>query len=309
MKYISDSSIYQNKFSVVTLGNFDGIHLGHRKLIETVKKESKKRGYQSVVFSFYPHPQLVIKKNNFQGMIFSRNEKKKKLENMGIDIYIEYPFTKEFANISPEEFVKDILIKQLKTKVIVIGSNNRFGRKQEGNVQFLKEREKKWGISVIEISHVLKDNKIISSSRIRKELLNGNIQKVNELLGSPYVISGNVIEGKKLGRILGYPTVNISSQEERIYPPNGVYITRTKWNNKNFYSVTNIGYNPTVNGKNKNIETYIIDFNKDIYGEMIEVEFYKWVRKEQKFESIDKLVEQLKKDVNIAKLYFKNCNN
>lgn len=309
MKYLSNLNISQANPSVVTLGNFDGIHLGHRKLIETVKMIGKEKDYQSVVFSFYPHPQIVLKKSNPIGMIFSRYEKKNRLEEIGIDLYIEYPFTKEFADISPEEFVEEILIKQLNTKIIVIGSNNRFGRQQKGNVQFLKEREKKWGLSVVEIPPVLYKDKIVSSTRVREELAKGNIKKVNELLNVPYIISGKILEGKKLGHTLGYPTANILSQENRLYPPNGVYITRTKWNNHFFRSVTNIGYNPTVNGKEKVIETYVIDFNKNLYNEIIEIEFYQWLRKEQKFSNLEGLIKQMKKDVDSAELFFKCSEN
>lgn len=306
MKYISSLDISQNHSSVVTLGNFDGIHLGHRKLIETVKSVSREGNYQSVVFSFYPHPQIVLNKAHALKMIFSRSEKKHRLEQMGIDLYIEYPFTKEFANVSAEEFVEEILIKQLKTKIIVIGSNNKFGRKQQGNVQFLKEREKKWGLKVIEISPVLYQGTVVSSTRVREELAKGNINKVNELLKVPYIIMGKVLQGKKLGNTLGYPTANIATQEDRLYPPNGVYITRTKWNGQYYNSVTNIGYNPTVNGKNKVIETYIIDIDLDnhLYNQVLEIEFYQWIRSEQRFSNVEKLTQQIKKDVELAKSYF-----
>ncbi|KAE9637084.1 bifunctional riboflavin kinase/FAD synthetase [Defluviitalea raffinosedens] len=306
MKYISNSSISQNQPSAVTLGNFDGIHLGHRKLIETVKNVSKEENYQSIVFSFYPHPQMVLKKDHSIKMIFSRSEKKHRLEQMGIDLYIEYPFTNEFADISAEEFVEEILIKQLHAKVIVIGSNNKFGKQQKGNAQFLKEREKKWGLKVIEIPPVLYQGEIISSTRVREELSKGNISKVNELLGIPYIIMGKVLEGKKLGNTFGYPTANIAAEKDRIYPPNGVYLTRTKWNGKYYHSVTNIGYNPTVNGKNKVIETYIIDFNSNLYNEVVEIEFYQWIRSEQKFSNVEELIKQMKKDVDLAKTYFAN---
>ncbi|NLK20809.1 MAG: bifunctional riboflavin kinase/FAD synthetase [Epulopiscium sp.] len=306
MKYISNVNISQNLPSVITLGNFDGIHLGHRKLINTVKKVGEDMGLQSIIFSFYPHPQIVLNKGNFPGMIFSRNEKKKRLEEIGIDTYIEHPFTKEFANISPEEFVEKILIKELNTKIIVIGTNNKFGKKQKGDIHFLREREKQWGISVIEMTPVLYDNAIVSSTRVREELLKGNIEKVNELLEVSYSIIGKIVKGRNLGHKLGYPTANILPYKDRIYPPEGVFITRTKYKAKVYNSVTNIGFNPTVNGKVKNIETHMIDFNKSIYDEEIEVEFHKWIRKEQKFSNLQGLMSQLKLDVNESKRYFEN---
>lgn len=304
MKYLTNLDNPLDKPSVITIGNFDGLHLGHRKLISTVKELALAYHYESIVFSFYPHPHEVLKKDDFPGMIYSREEKRERIEETGIDTYIEYPFTKEFASYSPEEFVVNILIEKLHAKIIVIGSNNRFGKNQEGDVNFLKEREVKWDIKVVEISPVLDNSLIVSSSRIREELMKGNIEKVNELLTLPYIISGTIVEGRKIGRQLGYPTANLLPKKDRLYPPNGVYLTKTKYKNKIYNSITNIGYNPTVNGKNRVIETYIDDFCAMVYGEKITIEFYKWLRAEKKFSSLDELVQQLDLDVKICREYF-----
>lgn len=306
MEYFTDLNITQSIPSVITIGNFDGLHLGHRKLITTAKQYGCRNHYKSIAFSFYPHPSIVLNKNEFAGMIFSRNEKKKRLEQLGIDIYIECPFTKEFSNISAKDFVEKILLSQLNAKIIVIGSNNKFGKNQEGNVHFLKEGAEEWGLSIIEITPVLHDNLIVSSTRVREVLANGNIEKVNELLVVPYGITGTIVEGKKLGRQLGYPTANILAQNNRLYPPNGVYFTKTKYKNRIYNSVTNIGCNPTVNNdKIKVIETYINDFCHMAYGKKIDVEFYKWIRKEHKFESLEDLINQLNIDVDLSRKYFK----
>jgi len=171
-------------------------------------------------------------------------------------------------------------------------------------VNFLKEREAKWDIKVVEISPVLDNSLIVSSSRIREELMKGNIEKVNELLTLPYIISGTIVEGRKIGRQLGYPTANLLPKKDRLYPPNGVYLTKTKYKNKIYNSITNIGYNPTVNGKNRVIETYIDDFCTMVYGEKITIEFYKWLRAEKKFSSLDELVQQLDLDVKTCREYF-----
>ena len=305
MRYLTNLNSSHNKASVITIGNFDGLHLGHRKLIYTVKKLAIENAYESIVFSFHPHPHKLLNKKDFPGMIFSREEKRKRLEEIGIDTYIEYPFTKEFANYSAKEFVENILLKQLNAKIIVLGSNNKFGKNQEGNVNFLKERTSLWGLSVIEIPPVLHNDLVVSSSRVREELIKGNIEIVNELLSLPYIVKGTIVEGRKIGRQIGYPTANILPEKDRLYPPNGVYLTKTKYRNKTYNSITNIGCNPTVRGKNRIIETYIDDFCQMVYGESICIKFYKWLREERKFSNLDELVEQLNSDAKICREYFK----
>lgn len=293
MQYIyGTANVKRHKKSVVVLGNFDGVHKGHQKLFEVAKYEAHQKGLETVVFSFYPHPTWVIG-NKPKSLLMSRRDKKQMVECLGIDVLVEYPFTKEFASISPDEFFVKVLIEKLNVSVLVVGSNYYFGKDKAGNPEFLKKLGKQYGVEVHVVEAVMTEGKMISSSKIRNLILEGKIEDANEMLGHPYMVIGSVVQGKKLGRTLGFPTINLIADPDRVYPPNGVYATKVKVDSKMYWGMTNIGFNPTVSGKRKMIETHLMNFNQSIYGENVEIYFYHFIRPEKKFENIEALKEQI----------------
>lgn len=306
MKILEDFNLQEEKDSAITIGNFDGLHLGHKKLIRLTKEIALEKGFNSIVFSFNPHPLQVLKKNEEFLYILSQEEKKRELLKEGIDIFLNYPFNFDFAKVSPEEFV-DILCDKLRCKVLIVGEDYCFGENRVGNVNTLISIGKKKGIEVIKISNISIDGERISSSTIRKCLINKKIKKVNLLLNRPYSIIGTVVEGNKLGRTIDFPTANIIPRKDKLLLPDAVYITKTRYNGNIYNSITNIGKNPTINVDNeRTIETHILNFEENIYGKEIEVLFYDWVRDVKKFSGIDELKEQITKDTNVALQFFRN---
>lgn len=286
--------------SVVILGNFDGVHLGHQKLFKVAKDIAKERGLQTVAFSFYPHPTWVLG-NSPKPLLMSRIEKKNKIEELGIDVYVEYPFNLEISQIQPLDFITDVLLEKLNAQVVVIGSNYFFGKDKQGNAIYMKQMTKEYGFEVVALQEVRKDNIVVSSTFIRDLILNGKIDIAMSLLGQPYTVRGTIVLGKQLGRTLGFPTINIIPDIVKVLPPNGVYITKLWLLNKEYYGLTNIGYNPTVNGKTKMVETHVFDFTEDVYGKEVKIEFLDYIRPEIKFNSLRELVEQINKDKEFAK--------
>ena len=309
MQYIDQTAnITRQRECVVVLGNFDGVHKGHQKLFEVARYEAQKRGLETVVFSFYPHPTWVIG-NNPKALLMSRRDKKRMVQHLGMDVLVEYPFTKDFASISPEEFFKDTLIEKLKACVVVVGSNYYFGKNKVGNPSYLKSLGKIYDIDVKVVEAVMRKDQMISSSQIRRLVTNGRIEAANEMLGHPYMIVGNVMQGKQLGRTIGFPTINIVAEPDRVYPPNGVYATKIKVYSNTYLGMTNIGYNPTVNGERKMIETHIFDFNEILYGQEVTIEFYTFIRPEQKFDGLEALQSQISKDKEKIQQYFSDAVN
>lgn len=309
MQYIyGTAEIMRQNDCVVVLGNFDGVHRGHQRLFQVAKDRAKMNGLKTVVFSFYPHPTWVIGDNRKE-LIMSRDDKRQVISEMGIDELIEYPFTKTFAAIDPETFFVQILMKRLKAKVLVVGSNYYFGKGKAGTPDFLRQLGEKYNIEVCIVDAVKIDEHMISSSSIRKLILEGKIEEANEMLGHPYRIVGNVVQGKQLGRTIGFPTINLVADPNRVYPPNGVYATCVKVYNKTYMGMTNIGTNPTVSGKKKMIETHIFDYKANLYGEMVEVYFYHFIRCEQKFKDVENLRVQIEKDKAQVQNFFLNQTN
>lgn len=301
MKYIyGTKEVTQYKSSVVVLGNFDGVHLGHQKLFEVAKNVGNFEDLQVVALSFYPHPTWVLG-GNPKALIMSRRDRKEKLKSLGIDVFIEYPFTKEFAFIDPDYFFEKILVNELKAKAVVVGTNYFFGRNKKGDAAYMKKLGEQYGVKIDTVDTIKKYDQIISSTHIRQLILQGDMERAAEFLGEPYSIIGTVIHGKKLGRTLGFPTINIIADTERVYPPNGVYATTIMIHGKIYQGITNVGYNPTVEGKIKMIETYIFDFDEVIYGVEVKVSFHHFIRSEQKFGSIDALREQLIEDKQVGR--------
>lgn len=303
MEYIAGNTNFEYKNSAVTLGKFDGLHLGHRQLIEQIISY-KKSGLTAVMFSIIPQPSNMFSDKEFE-QIYTEEEKCSILKHIGIDVLISYPFTEETRRMEPEDFIKVILVDKLDAKIIVIGSDYRFGNNRRGDVDLLKQYEKKYGYQVISYEKSKYNNQIISSSVIRNAIRDGKIELVNDMLGKPYSIRGEVVHGRKLGRTIGMPTTNLIPPSTKLLPPCGVYASKTLLDGIWYPGVTNIGYKPTVGGEEYiGIETYIFHIDRNLYGEIIEVELYDYVRPEMRFGSIEELVQRMGEDVKLAKKYF-----
>lgn len=302
--YGSKQPIEFTKPTGIGLGNFDGLHIAHMALINTLISESKQRGLDSVLYSFTKHPENIIRKKLFTPLITSTNKKVRLLELTQLDYTYFEEFDEFFSRMSPEAFIKDILVDKLKMKLAVTGYDYRFGYKGQGDVAFLRELGQKYNYKVITIPVIKVDDDIISSTLIRKYVKKGDMDSAFKLLGRHYSITGVVEKGKRIGNKLGFPTANIYPEEYLLMPMDGVYVTRTLLDGKIYNSITNIGNNPTFNERKKSIETYILDYSGDIYGKDIEVFFLKKTRGEKKFNTIDELVEQIRKDIESARQYF-----
>ena len=303
MKYIAGNVNFKFKNSAVTLGKFDGLHLGHQLLLDQVKSY-KKLGYTTIMFSFLYHPCNLLSDKEFE-LIYTEEEKLAKLKKYGIDVLVSYPFTEETRNMEPEDFIKEILVDKLDAKVIVVGSDFHFGHERRGDIKLLQKQEKVYGYKVIVCEKKRNVDSVISSSIIRNELKDGNLEAVNEMLGQPYSITGEVIHGRRIGRTLGMPTTNIYPAPGKLLPPCGVYASKTLIDGIYHPGVTNIGYKPTVGGENrKGVETYLFDFDQDLYGRVIEVALYTYVRPEVKFASLEELKLKMQGDIVFTKNYF-----
>ncbi len=285
--------------TAVTLGNFDGIHLGHQKLISTVKEYAKRDSLKSVVFSFYPHPVTVFKtKQNFSTMLDTR-EKKFVLDNLGVDILVQYPFDLDFASLSPREFF-DMLVEKTNCKVLVVGENYFFGKDKAGDFRTLQRFGEEKGILVIAIPPIKVGGERVSSSRVRELIRNAQMQEVIKLLDKPYFVIGRVADGEKRGRKMDFPTINVITSPDKLLPPNGVYLTRVALDGRLYTSMTNVGVCPTFAGNEVRVETNIFDFDEVIYGADVMICFYKWLRGERGFASAAELKAQLEKDKRLA---------
>ena len=300
------------KKPVITIGTFDGVHLGHQKIIENLVQKAKEVGGESVLMTFSPHPRMVLfpDSHNLQ-LIQTEAEKMNKLGTTGIENCIVFPFTFEFSRLSAMEFVRDILVNTLNIDTIIIGYDHQFGRNREGNIHYLQEVSNIYDFHAVEIPAQEIDAVNVSSTKIRRAILEGEIELANQYLGNPYILSGEVIKGNQLGRTIGFPTANIQVKDTtKIIPGNGVYLVKINHKNSLFTGVMNIGTRPTVSDKTENrIEIHIFDFNEDLYGQQLEVEVLKKVRDEKKFDSIEQLSQQIEKDTLFARQYFSSKFN
>lgn len=301
MQVFINKDIKLNEGTAVSLGNFDGLHIGHKLLINTMKEKAKLHNLISSVFTFTNHTTRTISSNNFPNHIISNEKKIELIENLGINILYMMNFNEDVMNLSSEEFVKKYLVQQLNVKLIVVGFNYKFGFEAKGNTETLKLLGKKYGFEVIVLDPIYIEKDIISSTYIRNLIREGNIHKCNELLGRAYTIIGSVVNGKNRGRDLGFPTANIKLLDDYVIPKRGIYKTVTKVGNDVFLSVTSVGTNPTFGKNETTIETYILDFNKNIYNEVIEVSFLDYLRDEIRFNNEHELIAQIEKDVRIVR--------
>lgn len=306
MKLIRGYKPFQKPINtVVTIGNFDGLHLGHQKLITALKKSSEQLNLPSVLLTFEPHPQAFFSKNNMLSRIMSFKEKWIILLKYRIDYLYCLRFNKKLADLSAEDFVETILVKTLGAKEIIVGDDFKFGAKRAGDVTVLKKMGEKFKFQVIILPQENKSNNRISSSRIREALNIGDFKAFYALTGRPFYLSGKIIQGEQLGRQLGFPTANILLNPEKKFL-SGIFVVRVSGiNHKIINGVASIGYRPTFDFQDKKLllEVYLFDFNQDIYGKNISVELLKKIRDEENFESVEQLIEQIKKDIDIAKTY------
>lgn len=305
MKVFSDfSQIHTIQNPVITIGTFDGVHLGHQKIISYLNQKAQEIDGESVLFTFYPHPRMVLdSKNHGIKLIQTQQEKLAKLEQIGLQNCIVYPFTYEFSQLSAHDFVAELLVNQLHVKHLVIGYDHHFGKDRSGNIDFLKKMAPQFGFSLTEISAEDINEVNVSSTKIRKAIKTGDIETANQFLGSLFVISGKVIQGKQLGRKFGFPTANIKLENQfKLLPPDGVYVVKVKLKHENHWGILSIGTNPTVSLENqRTIEVFIIDFHQDIYHETLQVELLHFIRRSEKFDSVDLLIQQMKNDEAITR--------
>lgn len=303
-KYPSASAYKNDRQSIVTIGTFDGVHIGHKAILKRLVETAKKENIDSVVLTFFPHPRMVLQQKSDIKLINTINERTQLLENTGLEHLVIHPFTHAFSRLTALEYVRDILVNSLKAKKIIIGYDHRFGRNRNADIDDLKEFGKTYNFEVEEISAKELDDVAISSTKIRKALNEGDIDTANSYLGYHFMISGEVIKGKAIGRTIQYPTANLKLKESyKLVPKNGVYVVQSLIEGKRIFGITSIGTNPTVGGKEKTIETHFLNFNEDLYGKEITIEFLKFIRDEETFDSVEILRQEIIKDEKFAKQY------
>ena len=297
MKIVREFENYtENTPKVLSLGMFDGVHFGHISIINLLKSVAQENNLETAILTFWPHPRKVFNPNDEIKLLNTLNEKLNLLENANLDVVFLKSFDENFRNLTGEEFVRQILVQKLNVKHIIIGHDHVFGKNKSGNFELLQKLSKELDFVVQQLDAVKEGEFNISSTKIRNCLANGNIIGANKMLGYHYSVSGKVIDGKKLGRTIGYPTANIEVDELKLLPKKGAYIVEVYVKNKFYKGMLSIGTNPTVNGDKLTVEVYILDFNEDIYGDEITVKFRDFLHEEIKFESLEKLIERLDED-------------
>ena len=294
---------------ILTIGTYDGVHIGHQKILKRVVALAQKENLIPTVLTLFPHPRMVLQKDDTIKLLNTIDERIELLKTIGIEKVIVKEFTKEFANLSAKDYVEQILVKELNTKQIVIGYDHHFGKNRSANIDDLKIFAKEFSFKVEEISAQEIEDVTVSSTKIRKALNNGHIEIANTYLGYNYFISGEVVKGKGIGRTLDYPTANIHIKESyKLIPRDGVYVVKSVIDNTTIFGMMNIGTNPTVSGKSRSIEVHFFNFDTDIYGKNLKIEFLHWLRSEQKFESLEALKKQLNIDMTDAIDHIKTIN-
>ena len=305
--YNSIAAYKKTKSSIVTIGTFDGVHVGHQQILKQLYKTAHANELESILVSFFPHPRMVLQKESSLKLLNTIEERTRMIEKTGISNLIVQPFTKEFSRLSALDFVRDILVNQLHIKKIIVGYDHQFGRNRNATIDDLIEFGKTYDFEVIEISAQQLENVSISSTKIRNALNEGAVQTANTYLGYPFMISGLIVKGKGIGKTLEFPTANLHLKEDyKLIPKNGVYLVQSIISGKEVFGLTNIGTNPTVGGTYKTIETYFLDYSRDLYQKEIQLNFIKRIRGEKTFESKDALKNAITKDEQFARNYLNN---
>ncbi|GAB4026573.1 bifunctional riboflavin kinase/FAD synthetase [Spirosoma koreense] len=301
--YRSLSDIEPLPNAVVTSGTFDGVHRGHQKILARLTEVASQSGGESVLITYWPHPRTVVS-NDSQNLklLTTLDEKIELLDLAGVDHLVVIPFTRSFSELTSEEYIQQILIDRIGTRKLVIGYDHRFGRDREGGFDYIRTHQSEYGFEVEEIPRQDIDAVGVSSSKIRAALNEGNVRTANQFLGRPYSMTGTIVKGRQLGRTIGFPTANLQVDDpSKLVPANGVYAVEVLYAGQTLGGMLNIGFRPTVAGTNQTIETYIFDFDKDIYGEHMTLKFREFLRPEQKFDGLPALVAQLKQDEEVAR--------
>lgn len=283
--------------TVVTIGTFDGVHVGHQKIIERLVNTARAGNLESAILTFFPHPRMVLQKDADIKLINTIKERKEILEKTGVDHLIIHPFTQQFSRLTAKEFVRDILVHKLKAKKVIIGYDHRFGRNRTADINDLREFGREYEFDVEEISKQDIEEVAVSSTKIRRALLDGAVEQANRYLSYPFALAGTIVRGKGLGKEFGFPTANLHIEEDyKLVPQNGVYVVRSKIEDSFVYGMMNIGTNPTVGGTEKTIETHFFDLEMDLYGKYLSIEMLSRIRDEKKFEDIEGLRRAMKQD-------------
>ncbi len=304
--YKSASFLKPAKGTVVTIGTFDGVHLGHRKIINRLKQIAHVRNLHSVLLTFFPHPRMVLQQSKDLKLINTIDERTSLLSETQIDNLIIEPFTKEFSRLTAEDYVKKYLVKYLNAKVVIVGYDHRFGRNRKANINDLRLFSKEFGFDVFEISKQDIDDIAVSSTKIRNAINEGEIDLANKYLTSNFMLNGKIVKGKQIGKTIGYPTANLLVKEDyKIIPKNGVYVVKSIIEGKTCFGMMNIGFNPTVStdANKQSIETYFFDFQGDLYDKNLKIEILKRIRDEKKYDNITQLVAAMKKDEEFSRRY------
>jgi riboflavin kinase/FMN adenylyltransferase len=297
-----------SKKTILTLGTFDGVHKGHRKILEKLTKNTENEQTESLVLTFFPHPRMVLKGQSDVKLLNTISEKIDLLENLGVQNLVIHPFDEAFSKLTAEEFVKTVLVDRFHIQKIIIGHDHRFGRNRTANIDDLLAFGKQYDFEVEQISVQEIKAVSISSTKIRKALTDGNMALANDYLGYEYFLTGTVTKGKQLGRTIGFPTANLTFEEsDKLIPKNGVYVAKSNINQKTVFGMMNIGFNPTVSGAKLSVEVHYFDFDADLYNQEIRVSILEYLRPEQKFDSVALLKEQLVKDKDAALAYIEKC--
>lgn len=287
----------------LSLGMFDGVHLGHKCIIDELKKVGAENHLETAILTFWPHPRFVFNPNEDLKLLNTVEEKTLLMEKYGINNLFLKEFDEEFRNLTGEEFVRQILIDKLNVKYLIIGYDHSFGKNKSGNFELLQKLSKELDFEVEQMEAINLHEYNVSSTKVRNALLAGNIKEANEILGYPYAVSGKVIHGKKIGRTIGYPTANINTESIKLLPKKGAYIVEVEVKGQQYKGMLSVGTNPTVGGKALTVEVYILDFNEDIYDQNITVKFRDFLHEEIKFEGLEKLIERLDEDKRLTEAF------
>lgn len=306
MDIIEHTRAFQLPDSIVVFGNFDGVHKGHQMLINEALYKEELYGYDTAFFTFEPHPMSVVRGIPQKDLVFTPNEKKDVVREMGIDHYIEFPFTMDVARMHPHDFIKDVIVEKLHAKIVIVGEDYRFGSKRAGDVAMLKEHGPIYGFEVIAFPKLCRGDRVYSSSWLREVVKQGDMESFDEMAGRPFRVSGIVEHGRALGRTIGFPTANVATPDYKILPPKGVYASFTTVKEKRYRSITNIGPKPGVLPEEMVVETFILDFDEMIYGERIDVEIVHFIRDEVKLKSMNHLKHLIHGDMKKLGAYFKD---